>query len=185
MKSSFGIRTVYIDCYDALGFFEENLQRVMIVMSAFGESSLVKRDWISGRAGGGTWARTLRCVFETEMDPLIVKSMILGLQYRLPTDVPEILRKDVDTGLFRFANIDVYNVHTATDESTSRFGKLLKHTEKKIEMTDLEFIGDPTDFIIACRRHLLETLDSDSLQRLLDIEQRILEKLEVEERLKS
>ncbi len=182
MKSSFGTRTVYIDCYDALGFFEENHERVMIVMSALGESNLLKKEWVSGRAGGGSWARTLRCVFETDLDPIHVKTMMLGLQYLDPREVPEILPRDADTGLFRFAKLDVFDVQETDDESKSRLSRLLKQTEKKIEMTDLEFIGDPSDFIVICRNRLIEILDNETRQKLLEIEEQILEKIEADER---
>ncbi|MFW9810366.1 MAG: hypothetical protein ACFFE6_13390 [Candidatus Thorarchaeota archaeon] len=185
MKSSFGIRTVYIDCYDALGFFEENHERVMIVMSAIGESNLLKREWVSGRAGGGTWARTMRCVFETDLDPVHIKTMMLGLQYLEPEDVSDIIPKDADTGLFRFANFDVFDVQKAEDESKSRLGRLLKQPEKKIETSDLEYFGDRSDFFIICRNRLIEHLDPSSHQRLLDIEKQILEQLEADERLRG
>lgn len=185
MKSAFGSRTVYIDCYDALGFFEENHQRVMIVMSAIGESSLLKRDWVAGRAAGGTWARTMRCVFETDLDPIHIKTMMLGLQYLDSKDVPEIIPKDADTGLFRFANFDVFDVQGAGDENKSRLGRLLKQPERKIETTELEYFGDASDFFIICRNRLIEHLDEASHQKLLEIEQQILEKIATEERLKG
>lgn len=185
MKSSFGIRTVYIDCYDALGFFEENCERIMIVMSAIGESTFLKREWVSGRAGGGSWARTLRCVFETDLDPLHIKTIMLGLQYLDPKNVPEVIPKDADTGLFRFANLDVFNVQEGSDEGKSRLSRLLKQPAKKVEMTELKFIGDLSDFLITCRTRLIDTIDPASRQMLLDIEQQILEKLEAEERMRT
>ncbi|MHA3962899.1 MAG: hypothetical protein AM325_005090 [Candidatus Thorarchaeota archaeon SMTZ1-45] len=185
MKSSFGIRTVYIDCYDALGFFEENCKRVKIVMSAIGGSNYLKREWVSGRAGGGSWARTLRCVFETDLDPIHVKTMMLGLQYLDPKDVPDILPRDADTGLFRFANFDVFDVQEGSEESKGRFSRLLKQTAKKIEMAEVKFIGDLSDFLVACRTRLIETLDSAPRQMLLEIEQQILERLEAEESVRT
>lgn len=183
MKSSFGTRTVYIDCFDALGFFEENYERIMIVMSSVGESALLKREWVSGRAGGGTWARTLRSVFETDLDPLHVKMMMLGLQYLDSKDIPEVIPKDADTGLFRFANIDVFDVQQTDDQEKRRFSRL-RHAERKIEMSEMEFIGELSDFLIACRTHLIDTLDSSSRQRIFDIEKQILEKLEAEQRMR-
>ncbi|MFX1483690.1 MAG: hypothetical protein ACFFCP_10960 [Promethearchaeota archaeon] len=183
MKSSFGTRTVYIDCYDALGFFEENHERVAIIMFAFGESALLKREWVSGRAGGGSWARTLRSVFETDLDPIHIKTMMLGLQYVDPNEVPAILPKDADTGLFRFANLDVFNVQETSGEG--RLSRLLKQSAKQIEMADIEYIGTLPDFLIACRKHILENLDPESRKRLLEIEQLIFEKIEADERLRS
>lgn len=183
MKSSFGTRTVYIDCYDALGFFEENHERIALVMFAFGESALLKREWVSGRAGGGSWARTLRSVFETDLDPIHVKTMMLGLQYIDPKEIPEGLPKDADTGLFRFANLDVFNVQETSGDG--RLSRLLKHSEKKIEMSDLEFIGSPTDFLITCRKHIIENIDPESRKRLLEVEQQIIEKLEADKRLRE
>jgi hypothetical protein len=181
MKSWIGPRTVYIDCYDALGFFEENHERVMIVMSAIGESDLLRRDWVSGRAGGGSWARTLRCVFKTDLDPKQVKIMMLGLQYLDPNAIPEDLPIDDDTGLFRFATFDVFEVTESGNEEKGRFRKMLKQSERKIEMADLEVIGDISVFIAACRDRLIGNIDESSRDRLLAIEKQILEKLQAQE----
>jgi hypothetical protein len=180
MKSWIGLRIVYIDCYDALGYFEENYNRIMIVMSAIGSSTLLKREWISGRAGGGSWARTLRCVFETDLDPIHVKTMMLGLQYLEPSNVPDDIPVDDDKELFRFANLDVFEVKKSGDEEKGRFRRMLK-SEKKLELSDLEFIGDARVFIIACRNRLIANIDESARQKLLDIERQILEKLQVEE----
>lgn len=181
MKSWIGPRTVYIDCYDALGFFEENHERVMIVMSAIGESELLNRDWVSGRAGGGSWARTLRCVFKTDLDPKQVKIMMLGLQYLDPNDVPEDLPIDDDTGLFRFAKFDVFEVTESENKERGRFRRMLAHSERKIEVSDLEVIGDVSVFIAACRNRLIDNIGDASRERLIAIEQQILERLKVEE----
>ncbi|MFW9794818.1 MAG: hypothetical protein ACFFEE_10975, partial [Candidatus Thorarchaeota archaeon] len=86
-----------------------------------------------------------------------------------------------DTGLFRFANLDVFEVQEGRQEG--RLGRL-RHTEKKIETTDLEFFGEQSDFFIICRNHLMDNIDSSSRQKLLDIEEKILEKLEADERRK-
>ncbi|MFW9845606.1 MAG: hypothetical protein ACFFD6_02575 [Candidatus Thorarchaeota archaeon] len=181
MKSWIGPRTVYIDCYDALGFFEENLERVMIAMSAIGESTLLKREWISAQAGGGSWARTLRCVFETDLDPKQVKIMMLGLQYLASSDVPDDLPVESDLDLFRFATFDVFELKESDGEERGRFRRMLRQSERKIEMADLEVIGDISVFIAACRERLLGNLDNLSRHRLLVIERQILEKLEAEE----
>jgi hypothetical protein len=178
MKSWIGPRTVYIDCYDALGLFEENYERVLIVMSAIGKSTLLKREWVSGRAGGGSWARTLRCVFETDLDPIHVKTMMLGLQYLESSAVPDDLPIDDDKDLFRFANFDVIELKKTGDEEKGRFRRMLGQSEKKIELSDLEFIGDSRVFIIACRNRLIENIDESSRQKLFEIEQRIREKLQ-------
>ncbi|MHA2143356.1 MAG: hypothetical protein ACXADD_17905 [Candidatus Thorarchaeota archaeon] len=181
MKSWIGPRTVYVDCYDALGFFEENYERVMIVMSAIGESTLLKREWVSGRAGGGSWARTLRCVFKTDLDPVHVKTMMVGLQYLGSNEVHEDLPTDDDTGLFRFAKFDVFEARESESEEKGRFRRMLKQPDRKIEMSDLEVVGDTSVFIAACRDRLLQNIDESSRQKLLDIEEKILEKLEAEE----
>ncbi|MFW9913079.1 MAG: hypothetical protein ACFFEU_11440 [Candidatus Thorarchaeota archaeon] len=178
MKSWIGPRTVYIDCYDALGFFEENYKRIMIVMSAIGESTLLKREWVSGRAGGGSWARTLRCVFETDLDPIHVKTMMLGLQYLESSAVPEDLPKEDNKGLFRFANLDVIELKKPGAEEKGRFRRMLQQSEKKIELSDLEFIGEARVFINACRDRLIKNLDNSSREKLFGIEQLILDKLQ-------
>ncbi len=180
MKSWIGPRTVYIDCYDALDFFEENYNRITIVMSAIGSSTLLKREWVSGRAGGGSWARKLRCTFETDLDPIHVKTMMLGLQYLDSNNVPDNLPLDEDKDLFRFANLDVIEVKKSGEEK-GRFRRMLQQPEKKIELSDLEFIGDARVFIIACRNRLIENIDESARQKLLDIERQILEKLQAEE----
>jgi hypothetical protein len=170
MKSWIGPRTVYVDCYDALGFFEENYNRIMIVMSAMGSSTLLKREWVSGRAGGGSWARTLRCVFETDLDPIHVKTAMLGLQYLEPSEVPDDLPMDDDKELFRFANLDVFEVKKSGDKEKGRFRKMLE-----------EFIGDARVFILACRERLIANIGESARQKLLEIEGQILEKLHAEE----
>lgn len=180
MKSWIGPRTVYIDCYDALGLFEENYNRIMIAMSAIGSSTLLKREWVSGRAGGGSWARTMRCVFETDLDPVHVKTMMLGLQYLKPSEVPEDLPVDDDKELFRFANLDVFEIKKSGDKEKGRFRRMLNRPEK-IELSDLEFIGDARVFINACRDRLLSNIDDSSRQKLLEIEQQMLAKLQAEE----
>ncbi|MHA2003420.1 MAG: hypothetical protein ACW975_12800 [Candidatus Thorarchaeota archaeon] len=180
MKSWIGPRTVYVDCYDALGYFEENYNRIMIVMSAIGSSTLLKREWVSGRAGGGSWARTLRCVFETDLDPIHVKTAMLGLQYLEPSEVPADLPLDDDKELFRFANLDVFEVKKSGDKEKGRFRKMLEQPEK-IELSDLEFIGDARVFILACRERLIANIGESARQKLLEIEGQILEKLHAEE----
>ncbi|MHA1939452.1 MAG: hypothetical protein ACW97O_14670, partial [Candidatus Thorarchaeota archaeon] len=141
---------------------------------------LLKREWVSGRAGGGSWARTLRCVFETDLDPVHVKTMTLGLQYLDSTDVPDDLPVDDDKNLFRFANIDVFEVKKSGEKERGRFRKMLSQPEK-IELSDLEFIGDARVFILACRDRLLANIDDSSRQKLFEIEQQMLAKLQAEE----
>ncbi|MHA2302862.1 MAG: hypothetical protein ACXACD_18100, partial [Candidatus Thorarchaeota archaeon] len=80
---------VYIDCFDANGFYEENYKRILLVMSHLASSNLLKREWVSSQAVGGTWARSIRCKFETELDALEIKSYMVGLEYSDLGDVPE------------------------------------------------------------------------------------------------
>jgi hypothetical protein len=179
MKSWFGPRTVYIDCYEALGFHEENYERIMIVMSAIGSSNLLYREWLSSRNGGGR-VRTLRCAFETDLDPVQVKIMMLGLQYLESSDVPRDVETEDDTGLFRFASFDVFEVKESEHEERGRLRRMLKRPETKIEMDDLEVIGDYSVFFVACRKRLIGSIDDSSRQKLLNIEHQILEKLQAE-----
>ncbi len=178
MKSWIGPRKVYIDCYDASGFLEENHRRVMIVMSAIGSSTLLKREWLPMRARG---SNKMRCVFETDLDPIHVKTMMLGLQYLDSSEVPRDVETEDDTGLFRFATFDVYDVIESENEEKGRLRRMLKQPERKIELEDLEVIGDASVFFVACRKRLIDRIDESSRQSLLAIEREILEKIEAEE----
>ncbi|MFW9886865.1 MAG: hypothetical protein ACFFER_01705 [Candidatus Thorarchaeota archaeon] len=175
MKSWIGPRTVYIDCYDAFGFLEENYERIMIVMSSFGKSTLLRREMVSSR--GGNTGEALRCTFETELDPIHVKTMILGLQYLDSKNVPYNIPIDEDKDLFRFANFEVVELRERGLEEKGRFISRRRQPEKKIELSDLEFIGEARVFIKACRDRLIENLDNSSREKLFGIEQLILDKL--------
>ena len=176
MKSWIGPRTVYIDCYDAFGFLEENYERIMIVMSSIGKSTLLKREMMPPR--GGRTVETLRCMFETEFDPIHVKIMMLGLQYLDARAVPYSIPIDEEKNLFRFANIDVIELIEAGLEEKGRFISRRRQPEKKIELSDLEFIGEARVFITACRNRVIENLENSSREKLFGIEQLILEKLQ-------
>jgi hypothetical protein len=106
--------------------------------------------------------------------------MTLGLQYLDSTDVPDDLPVDDDKNLFRFANIDVFEVKKSGEKERGRFRKMLSQPEK-IELSDLEFIGDARVFILACRDRLLANIDDSSRQKLFEIEQQMLAKLQAEE----
>jgi hypothetical protein len=175
MKSWIGPRTVYIDCYDAFGFLEENYERIMIVMPSFGKSTLLKREMMPGR--GGRTAETLRCTFETELDPIHVKTITLGLQYLDSSAVPYDIPIDEDKDLFRFANFDVIELMEAGLEQKGRFISRRRQPEKKIDLSDLEFIGEARVFILACRNRLIDNLENSSREKLFGIETLILDKL--------
>ncbi|MFX0054753.1 MAG: hypothetical protein ACFFAD_07505 [Candidatus Hermodarchaeota archaeon] len=176
MKSWIGPRTVYIDCYDAFGFLEENYERIMIVMSSIGKSILLKREMVP--AHGGRTAETLRCTFETELEPIHVKTMMLGLQYLDSKAVPYNIPIEEEKDLFRFANIEVTELMETGLEEKGRFISRRRQPEKKIELSDLEFIGDAKVFINACRDRLIENLDNSLREKLFGIEQLILDKLQ-------
>ena len=175
MKSWIGPRTVYIDCYDAFGFVEENYERIMIVMSSFGKSTLLRREMVPSH--GRSMADTLRCTFETELDPIHVKTMMLGLQYLDSKNVPYNIPIDDEKNLFRFAAFDVVELMEKGIEEKGRFISRRRQPEKKIELSDLEFIGEARVFINACRDRLIENLDKSSREKLFGIEQLILDKL--------
>ncbi|MFW9847296.1 MAG: hypothetical protein ACFFD6_11135, partial [Candidatus Thorarchaeota archaeon] len=94
---------LYIDCYDANGFYEENYKRIMLVMSHLGSSKLLNREWVSSQAVGGTWARSIRCKFETDLDAHSIKSFMVGLEYSNLNEVPETIHPTNNSGTFRFA----------------------------------------------------------------------------------
>jgi hypothetical protein len=181
MKSWIGPRKVYIDCYDASGFLEENHRRVMIVMSAIGSATLLKREWLPMRTRGASTSTKMRCVFKTDLDPIHVKTMMLGLQYLESIEVPRDVETEDDTGLFRFATFDVFDATESEYEEKGRLQRMLKQPERKIELEDLEVIGDASVFFVACRKRLIDSINESSRQKLLEIEREILEKLEAEE----
>jgi hypothetical protein len=178
MKSWIGPRIVYIDCYDAFGFLEENYERIMIVMSSFGKSTLLRREMVPSH--GRSMADTLRCTFETELDPIHVKTMMLGLQYLDSKNVPYNIPIDEDKDLFRFATFDVVELEKGVEEK-GRFISRRRQPENKIELSDLEFIGEARVFLNACRDRLIENLDNSSREKLFGIEQLILDKLQTAE----
>ncbi len=163
---------VYIECYDANGFYEENYERIMLVMNNLTESTLLKRDWVSSQAVGGTWARSIRCTFETNADSLEIKRLMLGLEYCELDDIPEDLHPSNRSQLFRFADIDVINVAKQSGLS----GKL-KLGEKKISSGDVREGDNDVNFLISCRKELLNNLGEDSIKRLKEIEQDLYTKL--------
>ncbi|MFX1542335.1 MAG: hypothetical protein ACFFCR_04980, partial [Promethearchaeota archaeon] len=130
---------------------------------------------------GRNTGETLRCTFETELDPIHVKTMMLGLQYLDSKKVPYNVPIDDDKDLFRFATFDVVEVMEKGVEEKGRFISRRRQPERKIELSDLEFIGEARVFINACRDRLIENLDNSLREKLFGIEQLILDKLQAAE----
>ncbi len=165
---------VYIDCYDAYGFYEENYRRIILVMNALNSSRLVSREWVSSQAVGGSWARSIRCVFETDIDPKKIKEQMIGLEYCSVGDLPDDLRRQVREETFRFADIDVIEVKVSSG-SLGRITDKLRPSERKVEKAEL--MGDEAskaEFILSCRRRLLDALDDATREELFRLESEIL-----------
>jgi hypothetical protein len=166
---------VYIDCFDANGFYEENYKRIMLVMSHLASSNLLKREWVSSQAVGGTWARSIRCKFETELDALEIKSYMVGLEYSDLDDVPEEIHPTSNSNTFRFADIDVIELRGKEGSAVSRMAGRLR--EKKIGIGDIRKGDSDSEFVISCRKNLLAKLDENTLEELLRIEESIYREL--------
>ncbi|MFX0107433.1 MAG: hypothetical protein ACFE7R_04050 [Candidatus Hodarchaeota archaeon] len=169
---------VYIDCYDANGFYEENYNRIMLIMSRLASSNLLKREWVSSQAVGGTWARSIRCKFETNLDAHEIKSFMVGLEYSDLSEVPEAIRPTNNAAAFRFADIDVIELREKEGSAVHRMAGRLKLSEKKIGIGDIREGESDVEFVISCREKLLNRLDDDTREELLGIEKSIFEELQ-------
>ncbi len=170
---------VEIECYDAFGYYEENMERIVLVMKALANTLLKKRDWRRAQAVGGSWARALSFTFETSAEPIQVKEWMIGLEYRPIIDVPKKLQdRPEKPGLFRFADIDVIEMSGGVKRGAlRRLSSRIGLGGHKIEKAEISNRGRQPEFIFECRQKLLTRLDTDTRQRLLDIEQKILEKI--------
>ncbi len=167
---------VYIDCYDALGFYEENYERIMLVMNAVTQSKSKERKWVSAQAVGGRWARSIRCLFETDSDSHEIKRLMLGIEYCATDELPEPLRKRTESDVFRFADIDVIEVGSVNAGAMKRLAERI--ADKKIGIASLREKGSDSDFILACRKQLLDALDTTQKDKLLELERLIFHELE-------
>ncbi|MFW9907959.1 MAG: hypothetical protein ACFFEF_05235 [Candidatus Thorarchaeota archaeon] len=163
---------IYIECYDANGFYEENYERIMLIMEKLTNSTFVKREWVSSQAVGGSWARSIRCVFDTNVESHMIKRFMMGLEYCDLDSVPEKLHPAKATSIFRFADIDVIEA-----SGKSRIASRLKLGHKKISSGEVRDGNSDVDFILACRKDLLQSLGKDTRQKLLNAEKGIFEKL--------
>jgi hypothetical protein len=168
---------LYIDCYDANGFYEENYRRIMLVMTKLASSRLLKREWVSSQAVGGTWARSIRCKFETDKDAYAIKSFMVGLEYSHLNEVPDEIHPTNNSGIFRFADIDVIELRGKEGSAVRRMAGRLKLSEKKIGIGDIREGDSDTEFVISCRKDLLAKLDDDTREELLSIEKSIYDEL--------
>lgn len=164
---------LYIDCYDANGFYEENYKRIMLVMSHLGSSKLLNREWVSSQAVGGTWARSIRCKFETDLDAHSIKSFMVGLEYSNLNEVPEAIHPTNNSGTFRFADIDVIELRGKEGSAVSRVAGRLKIGERKIGLGDIREGDSDAEFVVSCRKNLLAKLDDNTREELLRIEESI------------
>ncbi len=176
MSNQEGSRRIYIDCYDANGFYEENYERIMLVMHALAPSESLGRKWVSSQAVGGSWARSIRCMFETTFDVHYIKSLTVGLEYRNLDEVPESLHPQSRSQLFRFADIDV--IELRAKGKMSRLLGALKLDERKIGKAELSDIGSGKDFALTCRKRLVENLELSTRNKLFELEQRIFQRLQ-------
>ncbi|MFW9793405.1 MAG: hypothetical protein ACFFEE_03810 [Candidatus Thorarchaeota archaeon] len=161
---------ILIDCFDANGFYEENYKRIILVMSRLTESNQLDREWVSSQAVGGTWARSIRCSFETDADARFVKELMVGLEYCSLNEVPEEIHPKNNTEIFRFADIDVLQIVGKENSARRRIAGRLKVSDKKIGIGDVREGDSDTDFVLFCRRKLIDSLDEASRQELYDLE---------------
>ncbi|MFW9910702.1 MAG: hypothetical protein ACFFEF_19275, partial [Candidatus Thorarchaeota archaeon] len=122
---------IYIDCFDANGFYEENYKRIVLVMDKLTESKHLEREWVSSQAVGGTWARSIRCAFETKADARKIKELMVGLEYCSLEEVPEVLHPKNHSEIFRFADIDVLQIIGRENSAKRLLAGRLKVREKK------------------------------------------------------
>jgi len=168
---------VYIDCFDANGFYEENYKRIILVMTKLTQSKQLEREWVSSQAVGGTWARSIRCSFDTDTDSRTIKELMVGLEYCSLDEVPESIRPKTNSEVFRFADIDVLEIVGKARSARRRLAGRLKVSDKKIGIGDVREGNSDTDFILHCRRNLIERLDETTRQELYELEKIIFNEL--------
>ncbi|MFX0202457.1 MAG: hypothetical protein ACFFCW_40645 [Candidatus Hodarchaeota archaeon] len=170
---------VQIECYDALGYYEENAQRILLVMESLGHAKTIKRDWVRGQAVGGSWARALRFTFETKADPIQIKKWMVGLEYSPINALPRSLQHLVEKkGLFRFADIDVIELVGGVDPGAiRRFVSRLGIGKRKVEKADLSHDARSPEFISECRNDLVNLLDPPLREKLFSVENAIFDQL--------
>ncbi len=170
---------VQIECYDALGYYEENAERIILVMESLGHAKTVKRDWVRAQAVGGSWARAIRFTFETKAEPIEIKKWMVGLEYRpiqeLPIPLQNLAEKE---GLFRFADIDVIELVGGVDRGVvRRMASRLGIGKRKVEKADLSHEARSPRFIAECRNILVSSLDPSIRETLFGIENIIFNQL--------
>ncbi len=170
---------VQIECYDALGYFEENAQRILLVMESLGNAKTVKRDWVRGQAVGGSWARALRLTFETDADPIQIKKWMIGLEYSPISVLPKSLQHLAEKkGLFRFADIDVIELVGGIDPGAiRRFASRIGIGKRKVEKADLSHEARSPKFISECRNDLVTLLNESLRETLFSVEKTIFDQL--------
>lgn len=161
---------IYIDCFDANGFYEENYKRIVLVMASLTQSKHLEREWVSSQAVGGTWARSIRCVFETSTDARLIKELMVGLEYCSLNELPDTLHPKSGSEVFRFADIDVLEIIGKENSARRRLAGRLKVGEKKIGIGDVREGNSDTDFVLSCRKSLIEGLDEETREELYELE---------------
>ncbi|MFW9786218.1 MAG: hypothetical protein ACFFE2_16235 [Candidatus Thorarchaeota archaeon] len=168
---------VLIDCFDANGFYEENYKRIILVMSKLTHSKQLDREWVSSQAVGGTWARSIRCDFETDTDARTIKELMLGLEYCGLNEVPLAIHPTGNQEVFRFADIDVLDIVGSENSARRRIAGRLKVAEKKISLGDVRKGDSDTEYVLTCRKNLIDSLDEMTRQDLFELEQIIFNQL--------
>ncbi|MFW9809426.1 MAG: hypothetical protein ACFFE6_08615 [Candidatus Thorarchaeota archaeon] len=168
---------ILIDCFDANGFYEENYKRIILVMSKLTESKQLDREWVSSQAVGGTWARSIRCSFDTYTDARTIKELMVGLEYCGLDEVPKEIHPKSNSEIFRFADIDVLEVVGKQDSTKRKIAGRLKVGEKKIGIGDVREGNSDTEFVLTCRRKLIVGLDETSRHELYELEKIIYDQL--------
>ena len=168
---------IIIDCFDANGFYEENYKRIILVMSKLTQSKQLDREWVSSQAVGGTWARSIRCKFETDTDARTIKELMLGLEYCGLDEVPPAIHPKGNLEVFRFADIDVLEIVGTENSARRRLAGRLKVADKKISLGDVRKGNSDTDFLLSCRKNLIERIDETTRQELYELERIIFDEL--------
>ncbi len=176
MNTSDGKFKLYIDCYDAYGLYEENYKRILLIMEHLDSATLIDRKWVSSQAVGGSWARSIRCTFETNVDPRTIKEHMIGLEYCDPETLPKELQKKIETDALRFADIDVIELSWASGGIT-KFITKIKPIERKVESAALMESTTKSSFVLECRRKLLDSLEPSVKEKLMAIEAEMVSKL--------
>ena len=168
---------VYIDCFDANGFYEENYKRILLVMANLTNSKQLGREWVSSQAVGGTWARSIRCSFDTNTDSKRIKELMVGLEYCTLDMVPESIRPKNNSEVFRFADIDVLEIVGSKKSARRRLAGRLRVSDKKIGIGDIREGNSDTNFVLMCRKSLIKNLDEITRRKLYDLEEIIFKEL--------